>query len=632
MLSGSDPDSISVPVWERNDRQAHVLKLRFWLPQENFPNPTHKRVDVKIDISSLTRRVMKNGATSKGAWRVRALRQSILQATLTEQIAMANDPILSDSKAEPVRDSWVPMIVIAMGQMLLSFNVSALPVSMGGMVQSFDVPPTTIATAIVLYSLCVSAFILPGAKIGQRFGARRLFQVNVLIFGAAMALMSFSPGAETMFAAQGIAGVACAALVPTLVVLVATHYHGRQQAEAFGWLGAAGASASVFAFLAGGAIATFLTWRVTFGLFIFHAAAVLLLSARLMPTKPKPEVKIDGIGAALSATAIVLVAFALNNVLVWGVLLAGPGTPFDLLGVSPVPVMVIIGIMMGAAFFFWTHHRVAAGKAPLLALQVVDSPREWAAVVAVVAIGGIEAAINFAVPLYIQIIQGRSGLETSLAIMPLMLAVFFSAILVVRLYERFSPRQLASCAFALIFAGTLWLAFVAANDWSVLPVILGLITVGVGQGALMTLILNVLVSESPKELASDVGSLRGVTQNLAAAVGTALMAALLVGLLSSLIMEKLIENPVIQAEFIDAELAKEFDLDNVNFVSNQQLVERLAQTTATPEKVEEALRINSETRLRSLKIGFLALSSVALLAILPCQWLPDYRPDEILET
>ncbi len=33
--------------------------LRFWLPQEDFHNPTRKRVDGNIDISSLTRRVMK---------------------------------------------------------------------------------------------------------------------------------------------------------------------------------------------------------------------------------------------------------------------------------------------------------------------------------------------------------------------------------------------------------------------------------------------------------------------------------------------------------------------------------------------------------------------------------------------
>ena len=59
--------------------------------------------------------------------------------------------------------------------------------------------------------------------------------------------------------------------------------------------------------------------------------------------------------------------------------------------------------------------------------------------------------------------------------------------------------------------------------------IVGLITVGLGQGALVTLLFNVLVTSSPKELAGDVGSLRGATQNLAAAVGTAVIGALVVG-------------------------------------------------------------------------------------------------------
>ena len=104
------------------------------------------------------------------------------------------------------------------------------------------------------------------------------------------------------------------------------------------------------------------------------------------------------------------------------------------------------------------------------------------------------------------------------------------------------------------------------------------------------------------------------------------MAALLVGILSSLVMSNLIENPVVDPEFKETELVQEFDLDNINFISNEQLVERLSQTTATPEQVDEAVRINSETRLRSLKIGFLVLSGFALLAILPCAWLPDLLP------
>jgi hypothetical protein len=53
------------------------------------------------------------------------------------------------STTEPARESWVPMIAIALGQMLMSFNVAALPVSLAGMVSSFGVPPTTIATGIV---------------------------------------------------------------------------------------------------------------------------------------------------------------------------------------------------------------------------------------------------------------------------------------------------------------------------------------------------------------------------------------------------------------------------------------------------------------------------------------------------
>ena len=71
------------------------------------------------------------------------------------------------------------MIVIAMGQALMSFNVAALPVSMGGMVASFNTPPTTVGTAIIMYSMGVSGFVLLGAKLGQRFGSKIFFQAAV---------------------------------------------------------------------------------------------------------------------------------------------------------------------------------------------------------------------------------------------------------------------------------------------------------------------------------------------------------------------------------------------------------------------------------------------------------------------
>ncbi|MFO0830133.1 MAG: MFS transporter [Phycisphaerales bacterium] len=526
--------------------------------------------------------------------------------------------------ADSERDSWVPMIVIAMGQMLMSFNVAAIPVSMGGMVERFQTAPTTVGTAVVMYSLGVSGFVMLGAKLGQRFGSKLFFQVSVGLFLAAMVTMVLAPTAGIMLMAQGLAGLAGAALVPTLVALIANHYRGKQQAEAVGWLGSARAIAGVLAFISVGYLAS-IDYRLGFGLLIVHAAAILVLSFKLKPSAPKPEVKIDALGVVLAAIGIICVTFGFNNLRGWGVFLARDAAPFNVGGVSPAPLLIVVGIVIVTAFFVWSRSRAEQGKMPLLAVEVVRSGREWATVIALFIVVAIEAAINFSVPLYIQIVQGRSSMATSLAMMPFMLTVFFTAILIVRLYTKFTPRQIARAGFVLVAAGALWLSFVARNDWAVVPVIIGLVTVGLGQGALVTLLFNVLVTASPKELAGDVGSLRGVTQNLAAAVGTAVMGALLVGILSATILGKVDANPKFSEE-----LRAQVNLDNINFVSDDRLTERLAATSATQAEVDEAVRVNTEARLRTLKTGFLVLACLAVLAIFPCSWLPNYRAGEEL--
>jgi MFS family permease len=516
------------------------------------------------------------------------------------------------------------MIIIGMAQALMSFNVAAIPVSMAGMVKSFNTPPTTVGTAIVMYSLGVSGFVMLGAKLGQRFGAKRIFQIVVGIFAIAVGLVAISPSAIVMVAAQGVCGLAAAALVPSLVALIANHYSGKQQAEAVGWLGSARAIAGVLAFLIVGSIATFVSWRLAFGLLVIHAIAILVLSFKLKPSEARLDLKIDGVGVVLAAIGIILVTFGFNNVRAWGLLLASPAAPFDVMGVSPAPVMIIAGALVVAGFFRWSQRRARAGKPPLLALEVISSHREWAAVIALFLIVSTEAAINFSVPLYIQIVQGRSAFQTSISMMPFLVTVFFTAILIVRTYRRFTPRQIARVAFLLVFAGAGWLAFVVTNDWSTLPVMIGLVIVGLGQGALVTLLFNVLVTAAPKDAAGDVGSLRGVTQNLAAAVGTAMAGALLVGVLSSVVLSNVARSTVLTPE-----LLAQIDLDNINFVSNDRLREVLSQTIASPEEVEKAVLLNSESRLRALRVGFLVLSGLSLIALIPSGWLPNYRPGEI---
>src|SRR5499426_4660168 len=147
-----------------------------------------------------------------------------------------------------LKASWVPMIAIALGQMIMSFNVASLPVAMGGMVKSFGVPPTTVATGIVAYSMLVAGFVMLGAKLAQRFGALQVFRVAVLMFCASQVLMTFSPNAALMITAQGLCGASAAVIVPSLVALIAENYRGQQQATALGALGSARAGAGVLAF------------------------------------------------------------------------------------------------------------------------------------------------------------------------------------------------------------------------------------------------------------------------------------------------------------------------------------------------------------------------------------------------
>jgi hypothetical protein len=97
-----------------------------------------------------------------------------------------------------------------------------------------------------------------------------------------------------------------------------------------------------------------------------------------------------------------------------------------------------------------------------------------------------------------------------------------------------------------------------------------------------------------------------------------------VSLLSLFILSSLANNPTLLPS-----LQAQVPLDNINFVTNDQLDETMSATTATPEQVAEAVRINEEARLRALKAAFIILAAIAVLAIFPARGLPNYTPGEV---
>jgi len=533
---------------------------------------------------------------------------------------------MTDTSAS-ARASWAPLIALFLAQILMSYNVAALPVTLGGMVETFGVPPTDVSTAIVTYGLVVAALVMVGAKIGQRVGWVLIFRIVVALFAASGFIMVFAQGVGWVIFAQALAGASAAIIVPSLVALIAENYHGAQQATAIGSLGSARALAGVTAFLLGGTLATLVGWQPVFIVVIVVAVAVFILSFRFAPVGGNAAIKIDLVAAVIIGLGIVALTLGVNNLNSWGLLQAGPGAPFDILGMSPAPVLIVIGVVFVQLFFLWTRRRTRQGKVPLVSLSVFGSSRERAAVYAMFIVVALEAALNFTVPLYIQIVQGRTPFDTSLAMLPFNLTVFVTAMVVVRFYKRFSPRTIGMFSFSLTTIALVWLSFVVTNNWETLPTILGLFVFGVGQGALVTLVFNVLVTASPKELAGDVGSVRGTTQNLASAVGTAVAGALLVGLLAGNITAALAAHPELPDEAV-----AQVPLDSVNFVSNDRLRDVLTNTDLTETQVDAAVQVNEDSRLSALRLGLLILAGVSAIAIVPASRLPKYRPGEVPES
>lgn len=139
-----------------------------------------------------------------------------------------------------------------------------------------------------------------------------------------------------------------------------------------------------------------------------------------------------------------------------------------------------------------------------------------------------------------------------MAVIPYSLAIFAAAALVVRLFDRWSPRQIGRISFIVVAIGLVMLAFTIWNEWTTPLVILSLIVI---------------------------------------------------------------------EEYVY--------IDNIDFVSNEQLDEALEETDLTPMQEAEVVEINGFARLQSLKISFLFLACITLLAIILAGGLPNDVPKEV---
>jgi hypothetical protein len=321
----------------------------------------------------------------------------------------------------------------------------------------------------------------------------------------------------------------------------------------------------------------------------------------------------------LLLVGIGLIGWGCNKLTDWGVLLAGSRTSSDLRSLLEAPILLGLGVMLVKALFLWSRKRLAVGGSSLIAVEAFRTSQDRCVLFSVFIVGVLSAAITFVIPLYMETVQGRTSLFAAVAFMPFAGASFAAGALVVQLRGRLRPRRIARCSFLLLVVGAALLGETMGRSWSDVLMITGMVLVGLGEGALSTLLFKFLITPASGDVDRDPTPVCNTTDYFAAAVGTALASALVIGVLGGSAQSKLLDSPSISAE-----VKEQINLDNVSFVSNEQLRKALSRTTASPPQVEETVRINTLVRLHALRVCFFTLAVLAALAFFPGAALPDW--------
>ncbi|NGO67502.1 MFS transporter [Streptomyces boncukensis] len=322
------------------------------------------------------------------------------------------------------RGRWVlGCSVLASGMALLDGTVVAIALPRLG--RDLGAPLDVLQWTVNAYMLTLTALILLGGGLGDRFGRRRVFLTGVVWFALASALCATAPNGAVLIAARALQGVGGALLTPGSLALVQSTFRQEDRAKAVGaWSGLGGVAGAAGPFL-GGWLVDGPGWRWIFLINLPLAAVVLLVAVRRVPESRDPAATgaFDSRGAALAALSLAGVTYALIEAAA---------------GASPLPVALSAALAVACAAAFVLRERRTPH--PMLPPAVFSS-RLFTGINAVTlclyaAIGGV----FFILPVQLQTAAGYSAFKAGVATLPITLLMLLLSAPAGALATRVGPR------------------------------------------------------------------------------------------------------------------------------------------------------------------------------------------------
>lgn len=517
----------------------------------------------------------------------------------------------------------VVLLTLASGQFLMTLDISVMNVSIAQVAKDVDTSVTGIQTAITLYTLVMATLMITGGRIGSMIGLRRAFAIGLVIYGAGSLTTALAPNLGVLILGWSVLeGVGAALIMPAIVALVASNVAVEQRARAYGLVASAGAIAVAAGPLIGGAMTTYLTWRLVFAGEVLIVVAILLGIRRIQDVSTREAPRLDLVGVVLSAAGLGMAVFGVLRSGEWGWILAKSSAP-SLFGLSFTIVLILVGLVILRTFVAWEHRMAARSAVPLVDLTMFRNPRLLGGLTMFFFQFLLQAGMFFTIPLFLSVALGLSAVETGARLLPLSAALLIGAVGIPRLWPRASPRRVVAIGNALLLGGIVTLIAGLEVGVGAEVVTVPLLLAGLGIGALASQLGAVTVSAEPDERSGEVGGLQNTATNLGASLGTALAGSILIAGLTTTFLQGIQDNPQVPdavAASAEVELGA-----GVPFVSDADLDEALTEAGVSSDQASAIVEENTTARIAGLRLSLSVLALLAALALFFSRLIPS-RP------
>ncbi|MBY8880099.1 MFS transporter [Actinacidiphila acidipaludis] len=417
----------------------------------------------------------------------------------------------ADAAPDPRRLRTV-LAAVCVALMAVIGSVSGLNVAQPDLAVAFGASQSTILWIINIYTLTLAALLLPLGAVGDRLGRKPVLIAGLTVFGVASAMAGLAPTSDVLFAARLLSGVGAAMIMPITLAVITSTFPEEERGRAIGvWTGVAGGGGILGMFLSA-ALVDVAGWRWLFVLPVVLVGVALAMTLRSVPdSRERSGHPFDTAGALTSIVAAVGLIFVLQEGPVHGWT-----APTTLPG-------LVVGLAAAVAFVAWERRR---RDAALLDVRLFRERGLAGGSVTLLAVFGVQAGVFVVLFPFFQAVLGWSGLLSTLALMPMAVAMMAASGLAPKSAVRIGSRRTMAAGVLLAGAGLAVMAAGVSVDGGYPSVLPGMLAMGIGMGLSMTPSTEAITGALPRERQGVASALNDVTREFGTALGVALLGAL----------------------------------------------------------------------------------------------------------